>query len=131
MLLDRSFVGTVSIRPDQLSPFNTVHTFAMKIFAVGLLSLVLLGIGANAAVIPVNVVDTAVDSSNPAEDNTSLTNGTNSVDAPCFWAGSAPYCIGAFCPAGYQDCGHDPCGGTECCTYGQKVRCCATSAGIC
>ena len=33
MLLDRSFVGTVSIRPDQLSPYNTVHTVSSSLIS--------------------------------------------------------------------------------------------------
>ncbi|KAI0658349.1 hypothetical protein C8Q70DRAFT_190673 [Cubamyces menziesii] len=102
----------------------------MKAFTVGLLSLVFLGIGANAAATPVNVVDTTAASIIP-EDNTSLTNGTNSPDDICFWAGYAPYCTGAYCPSGYAECGRDSCGGTTCCSSGYKAYCCRINAGGC
>merc|ERR1719500_1869597 len=50
--------------------------------------------------------------------------GSCSPDGTCFWDGVAPFCPERPCPGGYDECGRDQCGDSECCWTGHKSCCC-------
>ena len=107
----------------------------MKAFTIGLLSLALLAVGTNATATPnrraVTTDGTAAAATPVPDVDTTLTSDTSLIDF-CFWSGNPPDCTSATCPAGYEDCGRDQCGGSgPCCAQGQKINCCLISAGVC
>ncbi|KAI0332544.1 hypothetical protein GY45DRAFT_1335441 [Cubamyces sp. BRFM 1775] len=113
----------------------------MKAFATAFLSVVVLAIGTNAAVVestgatvkPVVAAANTTDLAgvSPAPIESSLVGNDTALDvSPCYWDGTAPFCAGS-CPAGYVDCGRDACGDGACCWTGIKVYCCREGSDQC